>query len=74
MRVAYLSTDFGVAIHGTSGSSVHVRHVVQALRDMGHATRLFSTSRYDHDKTFQDDDFQLVHLDGFAEVAMTSIE
>jgi glycosyltransferase involved in cell wall biosynthesis len=36
MRIAYLSTDFGVPILGTKGASVHVRQVVEALTRRGH--------------------------------------
>lgn len=38
MRIAYLSTDFGVPIPGTKGASVHVRELVGALTDLGHET------------------------------------
>lgn len=36
MRIAYLSTDFGVPVHGTKGASVHLRQMVQALSGRGH--------------------------------------
>jgi glycosyltransferase involved in cell wall biosynthesis len=36
MRIAYLSTDFGVPIRGTKGASVHVRQLVSALTRRGH--------------------------------------
>src|SRR5688572_21696112 len=36
MRIAYLSTDFGVPILGTKGASVHVRQLVEALTRRGH--------------------------------------
>jgi glycosyltransferase involved in cell wall biosynthesis len=36
MRIAYLSTDFGVPIPGTKGASVHVRQLVEALTRRGH--------------------------------------
>src|SRR5439155_23627263 len=36
MRIAYLSTDFGVPIPGTKGASVHVRQLVEALTKRGH--------------------------------------
>jgi glycosyltransferase involved in cell wall biosynthesis len=36
MRIAYLSTDFGVHVPGTKGASVHVRQLVEALAQRGH--------------------------------------
>ena len=33
MRIAYLSTDFGVPVLGTKGASVHVRRMIGALDD-----------------------------------------
>ncbi|NOT30889.1 MAG: glycosyltransferase family 4 protein, partial [Planctomycetes bacterium] len=36
MRIAYLSTDFGVPVRGTKGASVHVRKMVGALAQRGH--------------------------------------
>jgi glycosyltransferase involved in cell wall biosynthesis len=36
MRIAYLSTDFGVPVLGTKGASVHVRRVIGALAKRGH--------------------------------------
>ncbi len=36
MRIAYLSTDFGVPVRGTKGASVHVRKMVGALAKRGH--------------------------------------
>src|SRR5688572_15937793 len=36
MRIAYLSTDFGVPVLGTKGASVHVRRMIGALAKRGH--------------------------------------
>ena len=36
MRIAYLSTDFGVPVLGTKGASVHLRKLVEALAVRGH--------------------------------------
>ena len=40
MRIAYLSTDFGVPVLGTKGASVHVRRMVGALAKRGHEVLL----------------------------------
>ncbi|TMQ71552.1 MAG: glycosyltransferase family 4 protein [Candidatus Eisenbacteria bacterium] len=42
MRIAYLSTDFGVPVHGTKGASIHVREMVRALAASGHEVTIFS--------------------------------
>src|SRR5262245_14354877 len=36
MRIAYLSTDFGVHVPGTKGASVHLCQLVEALAHRGH--------------------------------------
>src|SRR5262245_10746638 len=36
MRIAYLSTDFGVPVPGTKGASVHLCQLVEALAHRGH--------------------------------------
>jgi glycosyltransferase involved in cell wall biosynthesis len=36
MRIAYLTSDFGVPVHGSKGASVHVRRMVGALAQRGH--------------------------------------
>ena len=36
MRIAYLCSDPGVPFQGTSGSSVHLRETIAALRRLGH--------------------------------------
>jgi glycosyltransferase involved in cell wall biosynthesis len=74
MRIAYLSTDFGVAINGSSGSSVHVREVTRALRALGHDARIYSTSRYEFDRSTEDGAVQIVHLEGYAQKAAQAIE
>ena len=42
MRIAYLSADFGVPIHGTKGASIHVREMVRGLSEAGHRVAVFS--------------------------------
>lgn len=42
MRIAYISTDPGIPIHGRKGASVHVTEVVRALRRDGHHVEVFS--------------------------------
>ncbi len=74
MRIAYLSADFGVAVNGNSGSSIHVREVTRALRALGHDVRIFSTSRYEFDQSSEDAGLQIVHLDGLAGDAAKAIE
>lgn len=36
MRIVYLSTDFGIPIHGHKGASIHVREMSLALAGLGH--------------------------------------
>jgi glycosyltransferase involved in cell wall biosynthesis len=43
MRIAYLSTDFGVPVRGTKGASVHVRKMVGALAQRGHELLLLTS-------------------------------
>ncbi len=74
MRIAYLSADFGVAVNGNSGSSIHVREVTRALRALGHDVRIFSTSRYEFDQSSEDGGLQIVHLDGLAGDTAKAIE
>ncbi len=42
MKIAYLSADFGVPIFGYKGASVHVREMVTALSQAGHAVTILS--------------------------------
>ncbi|MCI0694735.1 glycosyltransferase family 4 protein [candidate division KSB1 bacterium] len=42
MNIAYISADFGVPIFGYKGASVHVREMVAALRQAGHAVWVIS--------------------------------
>lgn len=74
MRIAYLSADFGVAVNGSSGSSIHIREVTRALRALGHEVRIYSTSRYEFDQSSEDGSLQIVHLDGLAGDAAKAIE
>jgi glycosyltransferase involved in cell wall biosynthesis len=41
VRIAYLCSDPGVPFHGASGSSVHLRETVAALRSLGHDIHVF---------------------------------
>lgn len=47
MRIAFVCADRGVDVCGTSGSSVHVRALAQALQQRGHAVTLYASSRGD---------------------------
>jgi len=42
MKIAYVCADFGVAIFGRKGASVHVREMVAALAEIGHEVRVFA--------------------------------
>lgn len=42
MKIAYLTTDFGVPVLGTKGASVHVRRMVGALARRGHEILLLT--------------------------------
>lgn len=42
MNIAYISADFGVHVFGHKGASIHVREMVSALRDAGHAVCIVS--------------------------------
>lgn len=44
MRIAYLSTDRGVPVFGTKGSSIHVQSVVRGFRRLGHEVQLFTAN------------------------------
>src|ERR1700694_355297 len=74
MRIAYLSADFGVAINGSSGSSIHIREVTRVLRTLGHEVRIFSTSRYPVDQSSEDDRLQIIRLEGFGAAVAASLE
>jgi len=45
MRIAYLTSDFGVPVLGTKGASVHVRRMVGALAERGHEVRVLTPNR-----------------------------
>jgi len=74
MRIAYLSADFGVAVNGSSVSSIHVRQVTGALRSLGHEVRIFSTSRYEFDRSTEDGHLQILRLEDLAGVAAAAME
>jgi len=42
MNIAYISADFGVHVFGHKGASIHVREMVGALRQAGHAVCIIS--------------------------------
>jgi glycosyltransferase involved in cell wall biosynthesis len=72
VRIAYLSCDFGVAPSGTQGSSVHLRSVVSALRDLGHEVHVFSPGDGEDDPALPG--FHRVPLAGFAKRAARAIK
>ena len=43
MRIAWLSTDFGIPVYGNKGASIHVREIANALQAVGHDVRIFAT-------------------------------
>lgn len=42
MKIAYITADFGIPVHGNKGASIHVRELSQALVDEGHDVRVFT--------------------------------
>lgn len=42
MKIAYITADFGIPVHGNKGASIHVRELSQALMDLGHDVRIFT--------------------------------
>lgn len=42
MRIAYITADFGIPVHGNKGASIHVRELSQALLDEGHDVQVFT--------------------------------
>jgi len=45
MRIAYLTSDFGVPVLGSKGASVHVRRLVSALAERGHELLVLTPNR-----------------------------
>ena len=45
MRIAYLTSDFGVPVLGSKGASVHVRRMVSALAERGHELLVLTANR-----------------------------
>lgn len=68
MRIAYITADFGIPVHGNKGASIHVRELSQALMDMGHDVRIF-TPRLGGDAP---DDFQVPTIELKPEKAVKS--
>ncbi|MBA2276910.1 MAG: glycosyltransferase family 4 protein [Chloroflexia bacterium] len=42
MRIAYLSTDFGIPIYGSKGASIHVREFSRAMTSIGHDVEIIT--------------------------------
>lgn len=42
MRIAYISADFGIPVHGNKGASVHVRELSSALANQGHQVHIIT--------------------------------
>lgn len=42
MRIAYITTDFGIPVHGHKGASIHVREFSNALQGNGHEVEIFT--------------------------------
>ncbi|MEJ7901087.1 MAG: glycosyltransferase family 4 protein [Thermomicrobiales bacterium] len=42
MKIAYLSTDFGIPVHGNKGAAIHVRELSAALAGQGHAVEILT--------------------------------
>lgn len=61
MKIAYLSLDAGVPVTGTSGSSIHIRNIVGALRGLGHEVQIFTGAPV----TGHPDGVTGLELDGF---------
>lgn len=45
MRIAYVSVDFGIPVHGNKGASIHVRELSSALALDGHDIKIFASRR-----------------------------
>jgi glycosyltransferase involved in cell wall biosynthesis len=45
MNIVYLSTDFGIPIHGHKGASIHVRELSTALGALGHHVEILTCRR-----------------------------
>ncbi|MEJ7839808.1 MAG: glycosyltransferase, partial [Thermomicrobiales bacterium] len=43
MRIAYLSTDFGIPVCGNKGASIHVRELSAALSNLGHDVEILTS-------------------------------
>ena len=66
MKFAYLCCDFGVPVFGTGGSSVHLRETTKALRELGHAVKVFAP-RLGGQGSAHQEDCHALPLDGFAD-------
>lgn len=43
MRIAYLTTDFGIPVYGNKGASIHVRELSAALTAQGHQVEIITS-------------------------------
>jgi glycosyltransferase involved in cell wall biosynthesis len=74
MRIAYLCSDIGIRVFGTSGASAHLNNTVRALRRGGHAVEIFSVSADAQDARALQDGIRYVPMGGFAAVAAELLE
>lgn len=42
MRIAYLTSDFGIPVHGNKGAAIHVRELSMALQAQGHEVEIIT--------------------------------
>lgn len=42
MRIAYLTSDFGIPVHGNKGAAIHVRELSLALQAQGHEVEIIT--------------------------------
>lgn len=61
MRVAYVSVDPGIPVHGTKGASVHVQEIVREFRARGDEVVIFAT-RIGDDVPDDLADVEVVHV------------
>ncbi|MFQ6029347.1 MAG: glycosyltransferase [Dehalococcoidia bacterium] len=67
MKIAFLSCDFGVPMFGTAGSSTHTQGTVQAIRQLGHQVKVFSSNLGGPVEETENTGFYGVPLTGFAQ-------
>lgn len=64
MRIAYLTSDFGVPVLGSKGASVHVRRLVSALAERGHELLVLTPNRGSGANENLRGELVEIHLDG----------